>query len=124
MHIGIDLGGTKTEIIVLNSQKQEVYRKREATDKKSYQQVLQQLTRLVREAELQLSTNCTIGIGIPGTLSPDHGNVKNANSTVLIGHPLDRDLAALLHRPVKIANDANCFTLSEAIDGAGSGAQS
>ena len=117
MRFGIDLGGTKTEIIALDNGNKEVYRKRVATPKSAYHDTLRTITHLVQEAESLLSTTGTVGIGIPGTLSPDHGRVKNANSVCLIGQNLRRDLENSLFREVRIANDADCFILSEASDG-------
>ncbi|MFD2229886.1 ROK family protein [Alkalimarinus sediminis] len=119
MRFGIDLGGTKIEIIALAEGNKEVYRKRLPTPKNAYHQTLDTITTLVQQAESALTTTGTVGIGIPGTLSPDHGRVKNANSVCLIGQDLQHDLEARLSREVRIANDADCFTLSEASDGAG-----
>ena len=124
MRIGIDLGGTKTEIIVLD-RNQEIYRKRVPTPTRTYEETVHCLRDLVKEFEghpLCAGHTPSVGIGIPGTLSAETGLVKNANSTQLIGHPLDRDLEAAIGRPVRIANDANCFALSEATDGAAAGA--
>lgn len=122
MRIGIDLGGTKIEAIALSDDGEELYRQRIATPQGDYQATLHAIAELVRAAEYHTQTSGTVGIGIPGTVSPATGLVKNANSTCLIGHPLDRDLESLLQRPVRVANDANCFTLSEATDGAAAGA--
>lgn len=124
MRFGIDLGGTKTEIIGLAPQNAEIYRKRIATPVNNYQGTLDNIAQLILEAESQLSVKGTIGIGIPGTLSPDHGLVKNANSVCLIGQDLKKDLQSKLNREVRIANDADCFTLSEACDGAAKDARS
>ena len=120
--IGIDLGGTKIEIIVLDKKGSEVFRHRIDTPK-SYQGSLDALCSLVQMADEKTKTRSPVGIGIPGTISPATGLVKNANSTWLIGHPLDKDLARILNRPVRLMNDANCFTLSEATDGAGRNAE-
>jgi fructokinase len=122
MRIGIDLGGTKIEGIALSSDGDELYRKRIATPSGQYQATLSAIAGLVAEIERHTGQQGSVGIGIPGTVSPATGLVKNANSTCLIGHPLDKDLAELLQRPVRCANDANCFTLSEATDGAAAGA--
>ena len=122
MHIGIDLGGTKIEGILLAPDGQELARRRVLSPRGSYPDTLGTLAALVHTLESHAQTRCTVGVGIPGALSPETGLVKNANSTWLIGHPLDRDLATVLDRPVAVANDANCFTLSEATDGAGAGA--
>jgi fructokinase len=87
----------------------------------AYNDIIGVMAGLVRAAEAALSLTTTVGVGIPGTLSPATGLVKNANTQVLIGHALDRDLAAVLDRPIRVENDANCFALSEAADGAGAG---
>jgi len=120
MRIGIDLGGTKTEILVLAPDGAERLRRRIATPQ-TYSDVLAAIAGLVRQAEAELSASCTVGIGIPGCISPATGLVKNANSNALNGQAFDRDLAQLLHREIRIANDANCFALSEAADGAAAG---
>ena len=118
--IGIDLGGTKIEIAVLAPDGAVAFRHRIATPA-GYLAGLDAIESLVRQAESALSVHATIGVGIPGVISPATGLVKNANSVVLNGHPLDRDLSARLGREVRIENDANCFALSEASDGAGAG---
>lgn len=120
MRIGIDLGGTKIEIIALEDGR-ELLRERVATPHSDYDRTILAMRDLVRSAETKLAKRGTVGVAIPGTISPKTGLVKNANSTKLIGHPLDRDLAAALDRPVRVANDANCFVLSEASDGAATG---
>src|SRR5438105_3421635 len=117
MRIGIDLGGTKIEAIALDGQR-EVFRKRIASPRGDYAATIAAVVSLVKDAG-----NGTIGIGIPGTLSRVSGLVKNANSTWLIGKPLKHDLERALGREVRIENDANCFALSEAVDGAGKGAR-
>lgn len=119
--IGIDLGGTKTEIIVLDAKNhKELYRKRVPSPRDDYQKTVRNMADLVFEAErvLEIEGTAKVGVGIPGIVSRETGLVKNANSTWLIGHPLDRDLSAALERPVVFENDANCFALSEATDGA------
>lgn len=121
MRFGIDLGGTKTEIIALHDDGRELYRKRVETSRDNYPSILKMLVALVEEAESVTGMRGTVGIGIPGTLSRQTGLIKNANTTVLIGHALDQDLGRLLNREVRIMNDANCLALSEAVDGAGSG---
>lgn len=121
MRIGIDLGGTKIEVIALANDGQELFRHRLATPHDDYQQTLQAITGLVRLAEEKTAQSGTVGVGIPGTLSPFTGLVKNANSTWLNGKPLDKDLSTLLQREVRLANDANCLAVSEATDGAAAG---
>jgi fructokinase len=120
--IGIDLGGTKTEIVALDAASGIVlYRKRIPTER-SYDGVVRGIRDLVYAAERELGRTCSIGVGIPGTISRETGLVKNANSTWINGRPLDRDLVASLGREVRLENDANCFAVSEARDGAGAGA--
>src|SRR5881392_533121 len=117
MRIGIDLGGTKIEAIALSPAGQEITRLRVATPR-DYAASLDAIAGLVRELERVAGAQGTVGGGIPGTVVPRTGLVKNANSTWLNGQPLERDLAGRLGRPVRLANDANCFALSEATDGA------
>src|SRR5690242_8285175 len=114
LRIGVDLGGTKIEAIALDPAGKEVFRKRVPSPRGDYVATLDAITSLVREAG-----EGTVGIGIPGTPSRVTGLVKNANSTWLIGKPLKQDLEKALDREVRIENDANCFALSEATDGAG-----
>jgi fructokinase len=121
VRLGIDLGGTKTEITALNADGVELLRERVATDRSSYSAVLNTIVGLVTRAEAKLGQRGTIGIGIPGTISAKTRLVKNANSTVLNGHALDQDLGRILGRDVRCMNDANCLALSEAVDGAGAG---
>lgn len=121
VRIGVDLGGTKIEAVALDAAGRELHRVRVATPR-SYEGTLAALVELVAGVEEVVGGAGPVGLGIPGTISPVTGLVKNANSTWLIGRPLDRDLAARLGRPVRIMNDANCFALSEASDGAGAGA--
>jgi fructokinase len=123
MRIGIDLGGTKIEAIALDDKGEELLRVRVPTPKDDYRAILGAVLELVAEVEKQAGKKGTVGVGIPGTISPATGLVKNANTTALIGHPLDKDLAAALGRPVRLANDANCFALSEATDGGGHGGE-
>jgi len=122
MRIGIDLGGTKIEGIVLSDDGGEVARRRIPTPAGTYDDILLAIRDLVMGLERQAGSPCSVGLGTPGAISPATGRVKNANSTRLIGHPLDRDLEHLLERPVRVANDANCFAVSEANDGAAAGA--
>lgn len=119
MRIGIDLGGTKIEAIVLDSDGIEVARFRVNSPKGSYSKTLDSIADLVARIDPDPNQATPVGIGIPGTVSPATRLVKNANSTWLIGHPIDRDLSERLARPVRVANDANCFAISEATDGAG-----
>ena len=124
MRIGIDRGGTKIEVVALGDGGREIWRRRAPTPAGDYRGTVREIIQLVTAAERELSRKGTVGIGIPGTISPATGLIKNANSTCLIGHPLDKDLETALGRPVRIANDADCFALSEATDGAGAGAAS
>jgi predicted NBD/HSP70 family sugar kinase len=123
LRLGIDLGGTKTEIIALGADGAELLRERVATPQGDYAGTLAAIATLVRGAEQKLGAEGTVGIGIPGAESKATGLIKNANSTWLIGRPLRHDLEALLGHPVRIMNDANCFALSEATDGAAAGAE-
>ena len=121
MRFGIDLGGTKIELIALDAAHQEVFRRRVNTPQGDYSQTLQVIASLVHTAERELGTTGSVGIGTPGSLSRVTGLMKNCNSTCLNGQPLLQDLQHLLGREVRIANDANCFALSEASDGAAAG---
>jgi fructokinase len=123
MRIGIDLGGTKIECVVLDHRGEICFRERRPTPRDDYDGTLEAIAGLVGAAERHIGRAATVGIGMPGAISPATGLVKNANSTWLIGRPLDRDLERRLGRPVRLANDANCFALSEASDGAGAGAE-
>ncbi|WP_339649968.1 ROK family protein [Halopseudomonas pelagia] len=123
LRIGIDLGGTKTELVALDTAGQEHYRIRAPTPSHDYAALIAGIVALVAEAEQQLSSIASIGIGTPGSPSPATGLMRNANTQCLNGKPLQQDLSHALQREVRIANDANCFALSEAIDGAGRGAQ-
>jgi fructokinase len=122
MRIGIDLGGTKIEGIVLDGDGRERVRRRVATPAGDYAASLAVIAALVAELEAHAGPAASVGVGIPGALSPATGLVKNANSTWLIGKPLDRDLETTLGRPIRLENDANCFAVSEAADGAAAGA--
>lgn len=123
MRIGLDLGGTKIEGVALDEDGAQLARRRVATPRHDYDETLRAMAGLVRDLEAETGRRGTVGVGMPGALSPATGLVKNANSTWLIGQPLDHDLSGLLERPVRFANDANCFALSEAVDGAGAGAR-
>ena len=132
--IGVDLGGTKIEAIVFGHSEEVLFRERVPTSTESYEAILTAIHGLLNFArdkvkavhgiDINLSDPAAVGIGFgtPGALSLKTGLIKNANSTKLNGHPLDKDIAALLGRPIKLANDANCLALSEAHDGAGAGA--
>ena len=123
MRIGIDLGGTKTEIIALDDEGREVLRKRVATSSSDYRATIEAIANLVRDAETELAqSGASVGIGTPGSLSRATGLLRGSNSVCLNGKPIKQDLEALLGREIAIANDANCFALSEATDGAGAGA--
>ncbi len=121
--IGIDLGGTKIEAVALDPDRVELVRTRVPTPAGDYPGILAAIAGLVEEVEAQVSdTHPTVGVGHPGAISPFTGVLKNSNSVVLNGKPLHRDLAAALGRPVRLRNDADCFALSEATDGAAAGA--
>jgi fructokinase len=121
--IGIDLGGTKTETVALSPSGEVVAQERVPTIKGDYAATISTISGLVNRTEALIGQTCTVGIGMPGAASRDTGLVKNANSTWLIGKPLQKDLEDALSRPVRLQNDANCFAVSEAIDGAGKGAE-
>lgn len=122
LRIGIDLGGTKIEVIALGEAGQELARHRVPTPQGDYAATLAAVVGLVDRVEVETGRRGTVGVGTPGALSRVSGLIKNANSTCLIGEPLKDDLQALLGRELRVANDANCFALSEAVDGAGQGA--
>jgi len=122
--IGVDLGGTKIEAAAIDDDGVIRMRRRVATPTGDYDATIAVVAALVRAIEVKLGAELTVGIGIPGTLAAGTGLVKNANSTWLIGRPLGRNLEAALARPVRLANDANCFALSEASDGAAAGCNS
>ena len=123
LRLGIDLGGSKIEIIALADSGSELLRRRIVTPQNDYAATLTAVATLVEQAERDLGQRGSVGIGIPGVESPATGRIKNANSTCLIGKPLRRDLQTQLRREIRVANDANCFALSEATDGAGEGAE-
>lgn len=123
MRLGIDLGGSKIEIIALDAAGAELYRSRVATPQGDYRATLNAICDLVNNTEQKLGMRGSVGIGTPGAISRATGRLKNSNSVCLNGQPLLQDLEALLMRPVRIANDANCFALSEATDGAAAGAE-
>ena len=117
--LGIDLGGTKTEVLVVDSSGESVYRQRVATPAQSYDEILAMIVELVRQAETSLGHRSSVGIGIPGALSPGSGLLRNSNTVCMNGRPFRDDLESRLERDVRIENDANCFALSEALGGAG-----
>lgn len=123
MRIGIDLGGTKIEAIALAEDGEVLERRRVTSPRGDYRDTLAAMVALVDGLEAQLGEEGTVGVGIPGAISPVSGLVKNANSTWLIGQPLQLDLSEALGRQVRLANDANCFAVSEATDGAAAGAE-
>jgi fructokinase len=122
MRIGIDLGGTKIAAVALGERGEELHRARIPTPR-SYDGTLDAIAALVADAERAAGGTGTVGVGIPGAVSPASGVVKNANSVWLIGEDLVGDLGRRLDRPVRVTNDANCFALSEAVDGAAAGAE-
>lgn len=124
MRLGIDLGGTKIEIIGLDEQGQECLRQRVATPQGDYAATVDAMVTLIRQAELKLGKRCSVGVATPGAVSSKTGRIKNSNSVCLNDRPLQQDLEQALNRSIRLANDANCFALSEASDGAARGAQS
>jgi fructokinase len=122
LRIGVDLGGTKIEGVVLSRKGAILLRERMDTPKER-EAILRHVADLVHHLEKEAREPCDVGIGTPGAISPKTGLLRNSNTTCLNGTPLDRDLAAAIGKPIRMANDANCFALSEAIDGAGAGAR-
>lgn len=116
---GIDFGGTKIEVVALDESGRELLRRRRPTPQGDYAGGIEVIAGLVESAEAELGERTTVGVGTPGAISVATGCIKNANSTVLNGKPFQRDIEARLSRAIRMANDANCFALSEAIDGAG-----
>ena len=123
IRLGVDLGGTKIEIVALDAGGVELVRRRIATPRDNYRATLDALTRLVRDVERELGDVASVGVGTPGSISRATGRLRGSNSVCLNGKPIIRDLELALGREVRIANDANCFALSEAVDGAGAGAE-
>ncbi|QXP84791.1 ROK family protein [Methylococcus sp. Mc7] len=121
--LGVDLGGTKVELIALTSHGRELLRRRTDTPQGNYPETIRTIVKLVEEAEDELAERGTVGIGTPGAVSAATGRLKNSNSVCLNGMPLREDLARALGRPVRLANDADCFALSEAVDGAAARAE-
>lgn len=124
MRIGVDLGGTKIEVIALDDDGAVLRRQRVDTPVGNYQRTIATIASLVEHVEDELGLRGSIGIATPGALSPASGRIKNSNSVCLNGQPIDRDLATALGREIRLANDADCFALSEAVDGAAQGAAS
>ncbi|HEY6508608.1 MAG TPA: ROK family protein, partial [Vicinamibacterales bacterium] len=122
MRIGIDLGGTKTEGVALDAAGKVLIRRRLQTPRGDYPATVETVAELVEAFDREVGARGSVGVGIPGAISPASGLIKNANSTWLLGTRLGEDLSARLRRPVRLANDADCFALSEATDGAGAGA--
>ena len=121
LRIGVDLGGTKIEGILLEPGGGEKFRERVSTPRGDYDGTVRAIREVVARIERQAGATATVGVGIPGTIIPSSGLVKNANSTWLNGKPFQMDLTAAMDREVRCANDANCFAMSEAADGAGNG---
>jgi len=121
LRVGVDLGGTKIEAVAMRGSTI-VARQRVPSPRGDYVATVEAIAAIVAAVEDEAGARGSVGVGIPGAISPATGLVKNANSVWLIGKPLDRDLAGRLGRPVRVANDANCFALSEALDGAAAGA--
>ena len=123
LRIGVDCGGTKIELAAFDADERELHRQRVPTPQGDYAATVSAVVTLVENAEASLNTRGSVGLGIPGAISRATGLVKNANSTCLIGHDLKGDLEKALGREVRVENDANCFAISEATDGAGKGAK-
>lgn len=124
MRFGLDLGGTKMEAVLLNEAGEIVWRQRRPTPSENYEAIIETIAELVGEADRESTQEISMGIGMPGSLSPKTGLVRNSNTQCLNGRAIQQDLESKLARQVRLANDANCFALSEATDGAGAGAQS
>ena len=124
MRFGLDLGGTKMEAVLLDDTGEIVWRERRPTPAEDYQAIIETIAALVAQAATETAQEMTVGIGMPGSLSPKTGLVRNSNTQCLNGQAIKQDLESAMAREVRLANDANCFALSEATDGAGAGAQS
>ena len=123
LRIGLDIGGTKTELVALADGGVEFLRRRSPTPHRSYEDAVAGLAAMVGEAEAEIAARASIGVGLPGRVNPDSGLVENAFNTVYNGRPLKGDLERRLGREVRIENDASCFALSETLDGAARGAR-
>jgi predicted NBD/HSP70 family sugar kinase len=123
VRFGIDLGGTKIELVALDRTGRELLRRRTGTPRNDYQATVEAVASLLEDAERELDSRGSVGLGTPGAVSRVSGRMKNCNSTWLNGRPLLEDLQRRLERPIRISNDANCFALSEATDGAAAGAE-
>lgn len=123
VRFGVDLGGTKIEILALDDAGQILLRRRRDTPADDYREIVDAVAELVRDAERELGQGGKVGVGMPGSPSPTTGRIRNANTVVLNDQAFAQDLEAALSRPIRVANDANCFALSEAVDGAGAGAE-
>jgi fructokinase len=122
LRIGVDLGGTKIEIVALSAEGSEVVRRRVATPAGDYDGTVAAVASLVASVEAEIGERATVGVGSPGAIVPSTGLLRNSNSVVLNGRALKRDIESALRREIRLANDANCFALSEAVDGAGADA--
>ena len=118
IRIGIDLGGTKTEVIALDERRSELLRRREPTPSENYEAIVALVARLVRESEIEVGKRGSVGLATPGSLSPADRRLRNSNSVCLNGRALKEDVERVLGREIRMANDANCFAGSEALDGA------
>jgi predicted NBD/HSP70 family sugar kinase len=124
MRCGLDLGGTKIEAIILDDAGEIIWRQRQPTPSADYAEILDTLSTIVARADAEAGCQLSVGIGMPGSISPLTGRVRNSNTLCLNDQPIHQDLQQRLNRDVRVANDANCFALSEAVDGAGQGANS
>lgn len=124
MRFGLDLGGTKMEAVLLDDTGEIVWRERRPTPAEDYQAIIETIAALAAQAAIETAQEMTVGIGMPGSLSPKTGLARNSNTQCLNGQAIKQDLESAMAREVRLANDANCFALSEATDGAGAGAQS
>jgi fructokinase len=121
--IGIDLGGTKIEVIALDNNGNTLIRERRPTPGPDYQEIIRVMVDLVNLVESRIGERATVGVAMPGAISPATGKIKNSNTTCMTGQAFEQDLESALGRPVRSCNDANCFTLSEAVDGAAQGVE-